>query len=605
MSDGQVALPLTWMTILQTKKEDFPSALKFAVRTAELDPLCSATLFRLSSCHTSEKQYVSAHIYYERAVALLPVPEKAPHVARLARLQEQADDEKDKVFRGDIMSIFPLEVIINIFQNGLLTDPLFVLRQSWVSRGWRNCLNNSCPELWKSWTISHAELKGKAWKSRRAVWNKRSGQNISTITFKDFTIEAVAKIQQTLRNDGKVISKLEIQIRNPLVLHRLKMWCFSQIHDSRIEHLQVNGGRLTHSSSRYDVAGPQTLTCGIPVKIENLHTVDLNLVNFCDNSASWWTFHNRRRSPTRVAEPVILQYPSLKRLCVLDCEFDHVYAVSTAESTETHEVPYQADKLHNMLRGSPALQYLEVTTDWLFSMPEQTRYDVPITILTLKTAVLPPPSLWRIDIRAPNLESIAFRLPPWYNIERHEQMLSEEWLPMIPAIDDTPIFEESISMLKTAEFACCAQDDSLRLESWLPRLQSIERFGIRNASKSPYPSPAMTYKELDDRVSYQVLGILNDHPEWLPAMEEIRLEGCLVCGKAMVEYVRQRKRVAGCAEIRRLVLKKCNTLSEKAFRTLEQEVADFSVIEEKRAAKYIMKRYIDDDFKASEPMEEE
>lgn len=206
------------MTVLQLRKEDFPLALKFALQTSQLDTMCPATLFRLSDCYSFEKHYVSALVYHEHAVALLPVPERAPHLAKLARLMEQADDEKANVFRNDIRSAFPLEVIVRIMEYGLSFDPLFVLRQSWVSRRWRNVPNHSCPELWRSWTIDHAELKGKHWESRRLAWKERSGSNISAVTLRGFTKEAVYKVRPTLRQGLRATKKLDIEVRNPAVL---------------------------------------------------------------------------------------------------------------------------------------------------------------------------------------------------------------------------------------------------------------------------------------------------------------------------------------------------------------------------------------------------
>jgi hypothetical protein len=133
------------MTILQMKKDDIPASTENALQAVELEPLDPAALFRLSNCHVLEKQYVSAHAAYGRAVALLPVPERTSHMTKLARLEEQANDEKKNVFRADIFSIFPLEVIMSVMEHGLLHDPLFVLRQTWVNRRWRNTLTGTAP----------------------------------------------------------------------------------------------------------------------------------------------------------------------------------------------------------------------------------------------------------------------------------------------------------------------------------------------------------------------------------------------------------------------------------------------------------------------------
>jgi hypothetical protein len=223
---------------------------------------------------------------------------------------------------------------------------------------------------------------------------------------------------------------------------------------------------------------------------------------------------------------VIAQYPSLRRLCVLDCVFKHVYAVSAADGIEDRRVRYQADELHTTLRGAPGLEYLEVTTDWLARMPAQTRFDLPIVMQSLKTAILPPPSLWRIDVIAPNLEALGFRLPAGYRLDAHEAVLREEQLPMIPDINDSPISEPSITTLQSAEFASCAQDDSRRLETWLSRLQNITRLGLHSVGKSPYPKPAVVFEQVEDRISYRIVGLLKDHPHYCPDMVELYLEGC-------------------------------------------------------------------------------
>jgi hypothetical protein len=198
-------------------------------------------------------------------------------LAKLARLTEQADDEKANVFRNDIMSAFPLEVIVRIMEYGLSFDPLFVLRQSWVSRRWRNVLNHSCPELWRSWTIDHAELKGKHWESRRLAWKERSGSNISAVTLRGFTKEAVYKVGPTLRQGLRATKKLDIEVRNPAVLSELN---FYGMNDAAIEELRISGGRLSRSTGRYEGRPDQNVTYGLPVKLEIVRAIELNGVSF-------------------------------------------------------------------------------------------------------------------------------------------------------------------------------------------------------------------------------------------------------------------------------------------------------------------------------------
>jgi hypothetical protein len=113
----------------------------------QLDQLQPSTLFRLATCYEQQRQYVKAYDCFCRAVTLSPVTERTPHLAKLARLKEQRDDEKANVFRGDPIAILPLEVVISIMRLALAVDRHAVLRCSWVSRAWRQALNEKCPEL--------------------------------------------------------------------------------------------------------------------------------------------------------------------------------------------------------------------------------------------------------------------------------------------------------------------------------------------------------------------------------------------------------------------------------------------------------------------------
>lgn len=67
LSNGEEAHPFTWLSVCHTKNEDCTKAREGASKVAELDPFSSTDIMRLSEALAREKQYVQAHLYFERA----------------------------------------------------------------------------------------------------------------------------------------------------------------------------------------------------------------------------------------------------------------------------------------------------------------------------------------------------------------------------------------------------------------------------------------------------------------------------------------------------------------------------------------------------------
>mgnify|MGYP002718979641 CR=1 FL=1 len=111
------------------QRGDWTLARETALRAAQLQPYDVNILLRLSACYGQERDFINAHLYFGRACALLSVSERATHMAKLERLQEQAEDAKNNVYKEDPLDKFPLEIVINIFQLGLQDDPLLALKE--------------------------------------------------------------------------------------------------------------------------------------------------------------------------------------------------------------------------------------------------------------------------------------------------------------------------------------------------------------------------------------------------------------------------------------------------------------------------------------------
>lgn len=594
------------MTVLHLKNEEWSCARETAVKAAQLEPLCPTILLRASACFGQEKDFVQAHAYYERALSLLPVSERVAYIAKLARLKEQSDDVKANVFREDPLDIFPLEVIINIMQFGLDTgDGDFVLKCSWVNRRWRDVLVNSCSELWKTLTFTHSGLTKKIWDDKTSAWVARAGK-IDTIALNDFSLGAADRIT---KKQGKYLADartLEIHARDRAVITRVARALST--FERGIHHLRI-GQNSSWVRSRVREAGSLTeISCGMLPDEESriqVQSIELQSVSFtCNPQGYGWTWMGGRRVLDRW-QPV-QDYPELRRLVVKGCSFDNIREDSQAGSTGS--LKYQRDVLHTALRGCPNLEYLEVSYIGGYNsnvyQPGQAKR---ITMPLLKTAILPLPSQWSIDINAPNLESLAFSVSS-INTWEYDRKHPERQRPLIPSIEDSPVEMDALLKLKSFEIACYTRDGIAEFGNWASRLDNITRLAIRHVGEAyPRASPpaqnsegssAAQVPDTEDRVSTRAVQfLLANVGSWFSKVTDLEFEACLIPGKTLVEYVRRRKLTAGCEALQHLTLVRCSKLSDKAKLVLEQEVPHFTITREAtHHQKEMMAQYMDDSF---------
>lgn len=204
------------------------------------------------------------------------------------------------------------------------------------------------------------------------------------------------------------------------------------------------------------------------------------------------------------------------------------------------------------------------------------RIDMPHPL----SAALPPPPISAIDILAPNLETLIFQT---------KSRLARG--PLIPSLPDAPIPMECIGKLKTVGFACNLHDNIARLEAWLSPLDGLNKLFVRNVTL------AQSYGDTDDRewqtesadedavddeprlkgsrdtrACIQLIKLLVNRPELFPKVTYLELDYCYTDGRSIVEAVRKRKTLDGCANIESIVLKFITPLSMKALAVLEAEV---------------------------------
>jgi hypothetical protein len=492
----------------------------------------------------------------------------------IARPNGQATDS---VNRKDPLKILPLELVIDIMKYQLEDkDPYCVLRCSWVSKLWRSTLNDQCPELWSTFAFTANEMKDKAKAEKRAAWIRRSAGRFKEVIMAGLNLTSVRAVPKSYYKLFQPVETLVITVQAPNVIPRLV-----DTHDigtrfTALRHLTVKGGRNLFGRELVDnVPARQPVDCGL-VGSSSRQTLETLTVH-----AAYYSCGSRFAAPNALPVPdTIHLFPALKQLCFSSCILDYGYRYPGRGVTIPEEQRvYQKDPLHDLLRGACNLESLE-------ALPYTSNYsDIPtsgprprifkrVEMPRLKTALIPPPRVWTIDIMARQLESLMFRMPPQSNISHRK--------PLIPELDDAPVPYERLAQLKVVELACNRNDDISRLRTWLERLDSVTKLVIRNAANDPrYPERDLCDEEgnpLDDnRAGIHVAQFLADHPELCPRLEELHLDCCYTNGKSVVDFVRRRKDMDGCANIQRLEMLNGTALSKKAEAALKAEVPNVKV----------------------------
>jgi hypothetical protein len=578
------------------QREDWTSARETAFQAAKLQPYDTQVLLRLSACYGQEKDYINAHQYYERALALLSVPERISYIAKLEHLRTQANDIANGVYKEDPFEKLPLEIVIRIFQLGLEDDPMLALKGSWVNQRWRNTIQHNCPELWRTWTADDQELRGKRWDGRREFWLQRAGGSFDEISLDNLTSPAIIRLPTEMRLYAPNVKRVQMKFSNMDMLdlfagsgeyrhrHGVTPEVIMGITSLRLAIVRIRslwGGR----KYRYRPQPSQVITCGLRIDVNSLRTLELSDVGFSRLGQS---------VPLDVPEPDTTSYPVLTCLIAENCMFPMAYAMTGINDASGANVRYKADVLHNTLRGSPRLEHLEVMFSWMNRRAEDHVGGRHISMDHLQTAILPPPAVWSIDILAPNLKSIAFRLLKLdgsYTPGESTGMRS----PLIPALEDTPVDVDTMARLESAEFVCSRADDISRLNSWISRMPNIKELMIRDIEQFPYPPPYAKAAHPANRTSNKVLQLLIDNPDWCPTLTTLCFESCFTPGHMLVEYVRKRKHSSTTAAISKLTLEGCTKLSKKAKTVLAQEVSEFEIRDEYNVTSKsgMMKKFIE------------
>jgi hypothetical protein len=492
-----------------------------------------------------------------------------PYYAKLARLKEQAA-ARDPI-------VLPLELFIHIMKYRLAEDVYAVLRCSWISKRWRSTLVDQCPELWSTFPVTAKDLKDKKGE-KRAAWIRRSGGRFKEVILAGLNLTSVNAIPKSYYDLFRPVESLAVTVKAPNVIPRLVEK--HQIGDRfpALKHLTIRGGMNPNGrGAGFTVPARQAVDCGLVGEAARQTLESMTVLETYYNGGSSFTAANAPPVPE-----TIHLFPKLKKLQFSYCAMKYHYRYPGRGRTIPEEQrEYQKDPLHDLLRGAENLESLEALpytsnhSDIIDVSGPRPQIFKRVDLPHLKTALIPPPRVWTVDIMAPQLESLLYRMPPQSGISHRK--------PLIPDLEDAPVPSERLAQLKSVELACNRNDNISRLETWLRRLDSVTKLSIRNApADEKYPDRDlwdMDGNHLDDnRAGIHISQFMSDHPELCPKLEELHLDCCYTNGKSMVDYVRKRKELERCASIQRLELLNGTALSKKAEAALKAEVPHLRVV---------------------------
>jgi hypothetical protein len=461
----------------------------------------------------------------------------------------------------------PHEVLLSVMQYGLESDKDFVLGCTWVSRRWRDTLLNS-PTLWGTLTFDVGELKNKKSEEKRKAFIERSGKRIHTVDFRNLMLSSIGKIHKNDRQPCETAKHLNISVASPLVLDRLSTKFYNAF--SKLEHLRINGGYEPHfllANSHYRRGPPpRALHCDFIEAHESvfLQHLELDHVDFRLQEAPMSPATWDKRSTAGNAD----QYTALRTLISNKCAFMNGYHTPVRQADR-----WQSDPLHRALRTTTALETLIVIPEEKISLTAaQPGIGKKCTLTALRSLTLPPPSVWALDIVAPNVEILKFRLPSELP-HVHDLFLKQHARPLVPALHHSPVPQDILWKLTHVEFPCFDLDKIERLELWIPHLANVKTLAIRGfrGSRGPYPK-ASHAEGPDDCVQIKILESLIHRPEWLNKLEELHLDVCYTPDQALIDFVTMRTAPAVPAArtpLKRMVLRYCSKLADETIHQME------------------------------------
>lgn len=506
-----------------------------------MDPVSASSIFRPVDCFTNEKDFVNAFAWMKRAVSLSVLSERAQYKDRLLRLAKQVAYMKDNAFRKDPFDTLPLEVIVSIIKQATRSDR-DLLRYTWVNQRWRKTING-CKELYGTFNLKGSV--GKQHKSdepRLKTWVQRSGGEFQTLNIEGLSLTGITKLSYMYMPPFQSANTLKIYVKDNKILRRL------------IDKVSNRCQNLTHAEISTDdrmgwepeplTSVPYAIDCDFapPTHRTRLQSIIVRNVDYrASRRAPFRNMFDKTQLP-KDRKPV--SFPALTSLVVEGCRFDTDPAF-LPESAVLDKDGYSERKmkrkgypcpLNLALHGAPNLESLKMLCRFAPTIGVDHAMDEELVNLpNLKTAVLPSPALRRLNIFAPELESLSFVFMDKDELRKHEAYgLSPP--PLVPAIEDSPVSPDRIAHLTSFEVMACSSDTITSLDEWLCRMPNLERLAVtcaaaRGSNRRVPPQERLDLSLLDNLIKYA----------FSPRLEELHLDGVAASPAKIIQYIDKRK----------------------------------------------------------------
>jgi hypothetical protein len=599
LSHGQNILPFIWFTDHYMRKSNWTKALDPALKATHLDPLNPASLIRLSVCYEHTREYVKAYDSLRSGMAMMPPSEKEMLADRLGRLRENARDMAANIVRRDPFDVMPLELIISIMKFGLMDHRDFVLNCSSVNRRWRETLVHKCPELWGTLTFNWKQMSDKRFDGKIDEWIKRCDKKPEVVEIINaMPAVGIGKIPKALQGVFTDVKTLRMEVKDNKAIQRF----IEKFKDTfcQLEHLRMHGGDI--EQFKLDVETHPDLDCGLldTRSDEHLKSVDISNVDFRDcylkeyNQIGGLYFRQRDQARSRKR-----RYPALESLVITGCKFDTASNRGMLELYDEEIGPFGYDErvgdpkpeepepkngryktcpLHAMLRAAPNLRFLKIVCDAKMvngrdvgtqtQPPPNTRVELPNVV----RLIVPPVSVWTVDICAPNVESLSFVLA-------HDALRNKHYdrpLPMIPAVEESPVDIHNLAKITHLGFECAKSDTVDRLEAWLSRVPNLTSLSIHGnkvfATSDPSPGSEANSNYRSSPVAMGLLESLINSSEWIRKLDTLEINQCDLSDEQIVKFIKMRKETPGMTPLARLILLGRNDLSLATHAWLHEAV---------------------------------
>lgn len=477
--------------------------------------------------------------------------------------------------RMDPVDVLPMDIIEVILQHGLVGDEYFALKASWVSQNWRTTIHNM-PSVWRTYTYNPGAKNTST--DKRKAWASYAGNRFHEMRLVDVdSVTAMKKVNaawkpvlkelQTLTLSGtttrkeEVVKQLGKAHKGTYMLKRLNVESFVQASVACNEldlGLMSNDNRAT-----VEAICVQGITF---------------LPDILENGSS---------------ETVDAEYTSLRELRISKCYFNRVHEGDWAPTPPGQP---QSDPLHQVLRTAANLEALHFSSSYLL-FGRFTTYDRALTHLEhLHTLRIPPPSMWTIDIKTPEVRHLAFDL--MQSVDRSRHMVAEKAATsnrgLVPDLNSFAATGVIVGKLVTVELVINGSDTKERIRAWLGGMVSVAKLVIRSPKLSsgtmlqlsPYYSP--TESKLEEvsvgpdpaaTANRCVITLLQENTGLCPKLKELHLTNICTPEAALLEWVRDRKRCEDAANIQTLSLVHCTFITSIANRQLHREVPQYSNVE--------------------------